>query len=138
MPLPTSAWQPLNARSHSYSGGQPCPQYPGVTTPSPQSSQVALVLKDVPANAGGARDAGSISGSGRSAGGGHSSPSQGSCLENPMERGAQRAIVHRAAESDMTEATWKACTGMEETAMKIVGENPDLRNLEVICTHISP
>ena len=81
---------------------------------------------------------GSISGSGRSAGGGHSSPSQRSCLENPMERGAQWAIVHRVAESDMAEATWKACTGMEETAMKIVGENPDPRNLEVICIHIAP
>jgi len=32
-------------------------------------------------------------------------PTPASCLENPMERGAWQAIVHRVAESDMTEAT---------------------------------
>ena len=32
-----------------------------------------------------------------------------SCLENPMDRGAWRAIVHRVAESNMTEVTWHAC-----------------------------
>ena len=35
-----------------------------------------------------ARDTGSISGSGRSPGGGHGNPLQYSCLENPMDRGA--------------------------------------------------
>ena len=30
---------------------------------------------------------------------------QHSCLENPMDRGAQQATVHRMAESDTTEAT---------------------------------
>ena len=35
----------------------------------------------------------------------HGNPLQYSCLENPMDRGAQRAIVHRAAELDTTEAT---------------------------------
>ena len=30
---------------------------------------------------------------------------QYSCLENPMDRGAWRATVHRDSESDMTEAT---------------------------------
>ena len=47
-------------------------------------------------------------------------------------------IVHRVAESDTTEVTKNACTGMEETAMNTVGENPAPRNLEVICIHISP
>ena len=61
--------------------------------------QVALVVKNLPTNAGDIRDVGSISGSGRSLGGGHSSPLQYSCLENPMDRGAWRAIVHRVAKS---------------------------------------
>ena len=42
---------------------------------------------------------GSIPGSGRSTGGGHGNPLQDSCLENPMDRGAWRATVHRVAQS---------------------------------------
>ena len=38
-------------------------------------------------------------GLGRSPGGGHSSPLQYSCLKNPMDREAWRAIVHRVAKS---------------------------------------
>ena len=45
------------------------------------------------------RDAGSIPGLGRSPGGGHGNPLQYSCLENPMDRGAWRATVHRVAQS---------------------------------------
>ena len=45
------------------------------------------------------RDAGSIPGSGGSSRGGHSSPLQYSCLENPMDREAWHAIVHRATHS---------------------------------------
>ena len=51
-------------------------------------SQVALVVKNLPANAGDVIDAGSIPGLGRSPGGGHGNPLQYSCLENPMDRGA--------------------------------------------------
>ena len=54
------------------------------------TSQVVLVVKNPPANAGDARDAGSIPGSGRSPGGGLSSPLQYSCLENPH---GQRNLV---------------------------------------------
>ena len=50
-------------------------------------SQVVLVVKSLPANAGVIRDAGSIPGSGGSPGGGHDNPLQYSCLENPMDRG---------------------------------------------------
>ena len=50
--------------------------------------QVALVLKNLPADAGDIRDIGSIPGSGRSPGGGHGTPLQYSCLENPMDGGA--------------------------------------------------
>ena len=49
--------------------------------------QVALVVKNLPANAGDIRDLGSFLGLERSPGGGHGSPLQYSCLENPMDRG---------------------------------------------------
>ena len=52
------------------------------------SFQVALVVKNPPANARDIRDAGSIPGLGRFPAGGHGSPLQHSCLENPMDRGA--------------------------------------------------
>ena len=49
-----------------------------------------IVVKNLPANAGNTRDAGLIPGSGRFQG----NPLQYSCSENPMYRGAWRAIVH--------------------------------------------
>ena len=49
------------------------------------------MIKNLPANAGDARDEGSIPGLGRSPGGGHDNPLQYSCLENPMGRGAWRS-----------------------------------------------
>ena len=63
------------------------------------ASQVVLVVKNLPANAGDIRD----SRSGRSLGGGHGNPLQHSCLENPMNRGAWWATVHGCNESDTTE-----------------------------------
>ena len=50
-----------------------------------------------------AGDRGSIPGSGRSPGGGHGNPLQGSCVEKPTDRGAWRATAHGLAESDTTE-----------------------------------
>ena len=49
------------------------------------------MVKNLPANTGDIRDAGLISESGRSPGGGYGNPLQYSCLENPMDRGAGRA-----------------------------------------------
>ena len=46
---------------------------------------------------------GSVPRSGRSPGGGNSSPLQYSCLENTMDRGAWWATIHGVTESDMTE-----------------------------------
>ena len=65
----------------------------------PSAFLVALVVKSPPANARGIRDVGSVPGSGRSLGGGHDNPLQYSCLENPMDRGAWQAMVHRVTKS---------------------------------------
>ena len=51
-------------------------------------SEVALVVKNLPANAGDLRDSGSIPGLGQCPGGGHGDPLQYFCLENSMDRGA--------------------------------------------------
>ena len=63
------------------------------------------MVKNLPAIAGDIRDADSTDGSGRAPGGGHGSPLQCSCLENPVDRGAWRATVRGVAESDTTEET---------------------------------
>ena len=55
--------------------------------------------KEPPSNAGDVRDTGLTPGSARSPGGEHGNPLQYSCLENPMDRGAWQATVHRAAKS---------------------------------------
>ena len=68
--------------------------FPGVN-----ASQVELVVKNPPANAGDVRDKGLIPGSGRFPGEGNGYPLQYSCLENPMDRGAWWATVHRIAKS---------------------------------------
>ena len=52
------------------------------------ASQVALVVKNPPANAGDSREAGSMPGLGRSPGVGNGNPLQYSCLENSTDRGA--------------------------------------------------
>ena len=70
-----------------------------------RASQVVLVVKNLPANAGDIRDTGSIPESGRSPGGEHGNSLQYYCLENTMDRGAWQVTVHRLAESDMAEAT---------------------------------
>ena len=63
------------------------------------ASQVVLLVKNPPADAGNIRDAGWIPGSGRSPGGGNGNPLQYSCLENPMDRGAWQTTVHGVTKS---------------------------------------
>ena len=63
------------------------------------------MVKNLSANAGDAGDSSLIPGLGRSPGGGNGKPLQYSCLENPIDRGAWRATVHRVTRSQTTEAT---------------------------------
>ena len=55
--------------------------------------------KEPVCNAGDARDMGLIPGLGRSSGGGHGNPLHYSCLEDPMDKGAWQATVHRVAKN---------------------------------------
>ena len=74
-----------------------------------RASGVALLTKNPPASSGDVRDAGQIPGLGRSPGGGHGTPLQYGCLENPMDRGTGRLYSPQGhKESDTTEATHTA------------------------------
>ena len=75
----------------------------------------ALMVKNPSANTGDKRDTSSVPGMTRSPWGWHSNPLQYSCLENPMNRGAWRATVHRVAQS-WTHLMWRA-DSFEKTLM---------------------
>ena len=68
------------------------------------ASQVALVLKNLPANAGDARKVGLIPGLGRSLREGNGYPLQYSCLQNLIDRGAWWATVHGVTKE--LDTTW--------------------------------
>ena len=57
------------------------------------------MVKNLSANAGGARNVGWIPGLGRSPGIGTGNPLQYSCLENPMDRGTWQVTVHGVRKS---------------------------------------
>ena len=59
------------------------------------------LVKNLPGNVEVTGDTGLIPGLEGSPGGGHGNPLQYSCLENPMDRGAWCAIVHRVAKTQM-------------------------------------
>ena len=61
----------------------------------------ASVVKNPPINAGDTGDTGLIPGLGGCLEGGHGNPLQYSCLENPMDRGAWWATVHRVKKSQI-------------------------------------
>ena len=63
------------------------------------ASQVALMVKNLPASEGVVRDMGLIPVLGRSPGRGNGSPLQYSCLENPINRGVLWSTVHRVTKS---------------------------------------
>ena len=81
------------------------------------ASQVAPVIKNPPANAGDTEDVGLIPGSIRSPRGGKGNSFQYSCLENPMDREAQRFTGHRVAELDMTEQLRKPSHVIKEAVL---------------------
>ena len=90
-----------------------------------------LVVKNPPANAADVRDAGPISGSGRSPGGGHGNPLHFSFLENPMDRGTWQAAVHRVAQS------WTRLKGLSTACIYITyavmsGGNIGLRKKQAL------
>ena len=76
-------------------------------------SQVTLVVKNLPANAGDIRDVGSTPGLGRSSGEGNGYPLQYSCLKNPMDREAWWVTVQGGKELDTTE-----CLSTQHTRRK--------------------
>ena len=76
-------------------------------------TELALVVKNPVAKAGDIRDTGSIPGLGRSPGWGHGNPLQYSCLENPMDRGAQQDIVHGVTKSQ----TWLKQLSMQSVKL---------------------
>ena len=63
------------------------------------ASQVVLVVKNLPVNAGDIRDMGSSPWWERFSGEGNGTPLQYSCLENPVDRGSWQATVHGVAQS---------------------------------------
>ena len=66
---------------------------------TPRASQVVLVVKNLPANAGDVRDVSLIPGSERSPGGGNGNPLQYSGLGNHMGRGTRQATFHGVTKS---------------------------------------
>ena len=72
---------------------------------------MALVVKNLPANAGDVKDVGSTPGLGRSPGVGSGNPLQYSCLESPVERGAWWATVHGIAKN----AWWATVHGVAKS-----------------------
>ena len=83
-------------------------------------SQVASVVKNLPANAGDMRDSGSIPESGRSPGGGNGNPLQYSCLENPMDRGAWEATVHTGKKSRTQLKQLSKCSVVDNNTIIII------------------
>ena len=85
-----------------------------------EASQVALVVKNPPANAGNTRDSDSVPGSGRFPGRGNSNPVHG-------ESHGQRSLVgydpQCPKELDLTEMTWHACMCWRFTPISLRKEN---------------
>ena len=77
-----------------------------------RASQLVPAVKNLPANAGNLRVAGSIPGSGRSSWVWNDNPLQYSCLDNPMDRGAWWATLHGVAKS-RTWLSMQVCTSWQ-------------------------
>ena len=83
------------------------------------ASQVALVVKNSPASSGDVMDAGSIPGSGRSAGGGHGNPLQYCCLENPIH-GQGSLAGYEAIGSQRVRHDWSDLACMQRLSVNCI------------------
>ena len=77
-----------------------------------------IVVKNLPANAGDARDASLIPELGGSPGGENGNPLQYSCLENSKERVAWQAIIHGVAKSRTRLSTTRHLLGGMKSTLK--------------------
>jgi len=94
------------------------------------------VVKNLPASAAAARDAGSIPGLGRSPGVGNGNLLQYSCLKNAMDRGAWWAAVHGVKKSLTPRATEHKCicnSGYFQLTMDLLGLNPTVSRKSCKC-----
>ena len=82
-----------------------------------RASQVVLVVKNPPADAGDTRDSGLIPGSGRSDGVGNGDALQYSYLEDSVDRGACWATVHGATKSQ-TQLSMHAALSYKDGVME--------------------
>ena len=94
-----------------------------------RASQVVLVVKNLPTNAGDVRDVGSVPGSGRFPWGGNDNPLQYSSLGNPVDRGAWQATVHRVAKS-WTWLKWLSMHAKIKIRPKVLFESSHETNCE--------
>ena len=78
---------------------------------------MAVVIKNLPANAGDIKDMRSIPGLGRFPGGGNGNPFQYPCREYPMERGAWWATGHVVPQLEITETTQQTCLPKENESI---------------------
>ena len=76
---------------------------------------MVLVVKNLPANAGDARNMGLIPGLGRSPGEGNGSPVEFPCLENPMDKGAWKSTIRGVTKS------WSRLTDFTSHFLSFIG-----------------
>ena len=99
----SSPWDLIQSKQE-YWGGLPFP--PPRPLPDPETESESLVS---PANAGDARDTGSIPGWGIPLGEGNDNPLQHSCLKISMDREAWQATVHGVAKNGTWQSTHIQC-----------------------------
>ena len=85
-----------------------------------------MVVKNLAADVGNARDECSIPGLERSSGEGNGYALQYSCLENPMDRGIWRAVVHGVAKSQIHRATEHAHTHTHTHTLECQGNAKEI------------
>ena len=100
------------------------------------ASQVALVVKNLPANSRDTRDAGLIPESGRSPGGGNGNPLQYSCLENPIDRGAWQATVHEVAKSRTRPKWLSTCHKLHVALLPSLFKQSSVKCIWIVITHL--